>query len=384
MSSMLIQHQEIPFPSAADSSKALPFLSTDCSSKLAAAGAVFSGTQFKFIMLIKHLKHLVCPEDHSDLELVPGAVEVGGKVQTGILRSANGSEYQIVDFIPRFVPEDNYCENFGFQWKKHAKTQLDRFSDTNVSEERFFNESKWDRDLSGQTMVEVGSGAGRFTPHAASTGATVVSLDFSQAVEANYEHNGHLENLLIIQADLYNLPLRQGYFDKLICFGVLQHTPDVKKSFDALPKLIRNGGQMAIDCYVRNEGFVGTIKQALKTKYWARCITRHMPAERLYGMCRVYVSTLWPVVCLVSKIPKIGPKLVRFMVIADNGRGMGLDDKQRREWAVLDTFDWLSPAYDSPQKRSTIQYWMESAGLENIDVHYGYNGVEARGQNPAS
>ena len=49
---------------------------------------------------------------------------------------------------------------------------------------KIFESSKWNRDLKGETILEVGSGSGRFTEHAVSTGAMVISLDYSIAVEA--------------------------------------------------------------------------------------------------------------------------------------------------------------------------------------------------------
>jgi hypothetical protein len=39
-------------------------------------------------------------------------------------------------------------------------------------------------------------------------------------------------------------------------------------------------------------------------------------------------------------------------------------------------FDLLSPAYDFPQTLETFNAWHLEAGLENIDVCRGYNGIE--------
>ena len=36
-----------------------------------------------------------------------------------------GGIFPIINKIPRFVEADNYCSNFGFQWNKFPKTQLD-------------------------------------------------------------------------------------------------------------------------------------------------------------------------------------------------------------------------------------------------------------------
>jgi 2-polyprenyl-3-methyl-5-hydroxy-6-metoxy-1,4-benzoquinol methylase len=179
--------------------------------------------------------------------------------------------YPVVRCIPRFVPGANYASGFGFQWTKRAKTQYDSYSGVKLSEKRFFEETGWPRDLSGQLMLEVGSGSGRFTEQAASTGAFVVSLDYSYAVEANYASNGARENVLIVQGDVYALPLRTGYFDKVFCFGMLQLTPDVHQAFLALPPMLKPNGELVVDVYKKT--FVRTY---LATKYYARRLTRKM------------------------------------------------------------------------------------------------------------
>jgi len=43
----------------------------------------------------------------------------------------------------------------------------------------------------------------------------------------------------------------------------------------------------------------------------------------------------------------------------------------------------LSPRYDLPQTLSTVRRWFAEAGLENVTVQYGYNGIEGRGRKPA-
>jgi hypothetical protein len=45
-----------------------------------------------------------------------------------------------------------------------------------------------------------------------------------------------------------------------------------------------------------------------------------------------------------------------------------LNDDQLLDFAVLDTFDMLSPAYDRPQTPQTLRSWLTKAGLEDIQV----------------
>ena len=35
---------------------------------------------------------------------------------------------------------------------------------------------------------------------------------------------------------------------------------------------------------------------------------------------------------------------------------------------MLDTFDWLSPVYDNPQKPSTLVAWMQDSEMQEIEV----------------
>ena len=211
-------------------------------------------------MNINHIKYLVCPKCSNSLELKNKNLN-NNKIKSGTLKCIScNSEYPILRYIPRFVDSNNYASGFGFQWKKHSRTQYDRTSGTNISEKRFFESSKWNRDLKGETILEVGSGSGRFTEHAVSTGAMVISLDYSIAVEANYDSNGHNNNLLIVQGDIYNLPLRKSSFDKVICIGVCQHTPNVKKSFYSLCELPKSGGKIVVDVYKKTSFLFSNVK----------------------------------------------------------------------------------------------------------------------------
>jgi len=171
-----------------------------------------------------HLGLLACPDCKSSLEILEIENIEGDKIESGTLKcSSCVTCFPIIRYIPRFVSLDNYASGFGFQWIKHAKTQYDSYTGVNASERRFFEETKWDRDLSKQFILEVGSGSGRFTEQAAKTNATVVSMDYSIAVEANYASNGDKDNVLIVQADIYKMPFPENFFDKLYCLGVLQH-----------------------------------------------------------------------------------------------------------------------------------------------------------------
>src|SRR5690606_22398618 len=85
--------------------------------------------------------------------------------------------YPVDRGVPRFVPQDNYAEGFGYQWNRHRLTQLDSHSGLPISRERLFRASRWTaEELRGRQVLECGSGAGRFTEVLCETGAEVTSF----------------------------------------------------------------------------------------------------------------------------------------------------------------------------------------------------------------
>lgn len=325
-----------------------------------------------------HLSLLVCPECQASLALSQVERSEGDRVRSGMLTCGScQAAFPIIDHIPRFVSSDNYARNFGLEWTKHARTQYDSHSGAKVSEDRFFKETGWSRDLAGQHILEVGSGSGRFTEQAASTGAMVVSFDFSFAVEANYASNGHRANVLIVQADLLKMPFPRRFFDKLYCFGVLQHTPDVRRSFLSLPAMLKPRGELCVDVYSKKVWWVECLVKAR----WLRPLTRQLPPHLLYTLVNRYVRLMWPLATQINKLP-LGMHINLALLVADYRGHFDLSEEMLKEWAVLDTFDLLSAYYDQPQTVATLQSWFEEAGLDDIRVHLGYNGIEGHGKAP--
>jgi len=309
----------------------------------------------------------------------------GDLVESGELRCSRcHATFPVLKGIPRFVPLDNYASSFGFEWLQHARTQYDTYTGTNISETRFFQETGWPRRLDGERVLEVGSGSGRFTQQAARTGAIVVSVDYSLAVVANYASNGRLPNVLIAQGDIYRLPVQHGSFDKVFCFGVLQHTPDPEQAFLSLPRHLKPGGQLVVDVYKRKDSFRGYIGRVVDLKYWLRPLTSRLPPETLYRWVTRYIHFMWPAARRINRIPGLGRWLNWRLLIADYRGVFSLSESQLKEWAILDTFDALSPRYDYPQTLDTVRRWFTRAGLEEIEVRYGYNGIEGRGRKPAA
>jgi SAM-dependent methyltransferase len=320
-----------------------------------------------------HLAHLLCPSCQGGLELSASETSGDGRVRTGQLACRPcAAAYPIAGGIPRFVPRDNYASGFGLEWTRHARTQYDSHSGIKASEERFFGQTHWPRQMPGERILEVGSGSGRFTEQAASTGAFVVSFDYSHAVEANYASNGGRENVLIVQADVFAMPFARGSFDRLFCFGMLQHTPNPHGAFAALPAMLAPGGRLVADIYKAT-----LFRAFLHTKYYVRPLTRRIPPERLYGLVQRYVDAMWPLCGVIRRVPRIGYAINWRLLVADYSF-LGLRGDVLKEWAYLDTFDMLAPRYDRPQTLDGFRRWFDEAGLTGVQVEYTAHGIVGR------
>jgi len=127
--------------------------------------------------------------DRYELEIIESD---NGEIIRGRLVPRDDRE-NIIDIagaIPRFVRADNYADNFGLQWNKFKSTQLDSVTGLRLTANRFWANTKWvPEELFGKTILEVGSGAGRFTELLLQAGAKVVTFDYSKAVDANFDNN---------------------------------------------------------------------------------------------------------------------------------------------------------------------------------------------------
>ncbi|MDB5274327.1 MAG: class SAM-dependent methyltransferase [Chitinophagaceae bacterium] len=287
------------------------------------------------------------------------------------LVDSSGNEFLKIEGVYKIVNQPNYTDNFGFQWHKFQKTQLDETNNIDLTEDRFFKSTGWDKeDLSGRSMLEVGCGAGRFSEIVLNkTKASLYSLDYSSAVEVNYKNNGKSDRLKLFQASIYEMPFKDNSFDKVFCFGVLQHTPDFKKSVNALIDKAKPGGEIIVDFYPIKGWWT-----KVHAKYLLRPWTKKMSNEQLLQRIEKRADAMIAAYQWLYKL-KLG-FLTRFIPICDikNTFPASLSKEELRNWVILDTFDMFSPEYDNPQKIATVVRWFKERGLHQVKgefISYG-------------
>lgn len=290
-----------------------------------------------------------------------------------------GEIFAIRDGIPRFVDGSTYADAFGAQWKRYRLTQLDSYSRAPITRDRVrrcLGQDLW-RNLAGKRVLECGCGAGRFTEVLLDRGACVISVDLSDAVEANLQNFPETARHQVAQADILRLPFQRSQFDIVFCLGVIQHTPKPERTIAALFEHVKPGGALVIDHYTYSLSELTksamVFRQILKRfpkdsgLRWTESIVRALLPlhKRARGsrLAQMFLSRLSPVLCYYRAYPE-------------------LNDDMQYQWALLDTHDSLTCWYRHLRTRSQIQSTLESLGLEEIVCGYNGNGVEARAWRP--
>ncbi len=267
----------------------------------------------------------------------------------------------------------NYANSFGVQWAAFRTTQYDSKTGTTRTADRFWRTTKWDpTELRGKTVLEAGCGAGRFTEILLSTGARVISFDMSEAARVTRDENAGKGELTVFRGDILRPALPARHFDYVFCHGVIQHTPDPAKAVASLFELVAPGGRLSIDVYPK----LGFASPWSTPKYFWRRWTPRLRPETLLRIVRFYIPLWLPIDTAIRHIPYIGNWILAQLRVPC-WNYIDLPWAQRREWAILDTFDALSPAFDLPMTQAELRGACELPDAIEIDVFPGGNGFVA-------
>lgn len=292
------------------------------------------------------LERLACPACRGPLRLEEGG---NGTPQAGSLVCACAKRFPIRQGIPRFVGGDGYAQNFSFEWTRFSRTQLDSANGRSESAERFAQSLNFPlEELRGAWVLDAGCGMGRFVEVALQAGARVVGMDLSFAVDAAAANLRRFPNAHWVQADLFAPPFRDGAFDFVYSLGVLHHTPEPRRAFEGLVRLVRPGGRISITLY---SGYNTVYVRS--TNAWRRLTTR-LPMPVLYGMSHLAVPYYH-----LCRLPVLGLGFQALWPISMH---------RSRQWRVLDTFDCYSPRYQSYHTHPEVFDWFAATGLTDVAV----------------
>ncbi|MFH1759690.1 MAG: glycosyltransferase [bacterium] len=292
-----------------------------------------------------------------------------------ILYCPDGHGFKQINDIPRFVDNSQYTESFGIQWGKYRRTQLDSYTGLPITAKRTeicLGPELWN-NLKGKLVLECGCGAGRFTEILLGRGARVLSVDLSSAVQANLENFPLNKNHRIAQADICNLPFKDGRFDMVFCLGVVQHTSSPEQTILALYKQVKPGGALVFDHYKPD------LSWYTKTAPIFRQILKRLKPEKRIEITEMLVNFFFPLHKLTRHFYLGQIVLSRFSPVSCYFHAHpALNDRLQYEWALLDTHDGLTDHYKHFRSKNRIYRVLKRLFAQGILCDYNGNVVEAR------
>ena len=309
---------------------------------------------------------LMCPRTGTPLSLRVER-EQGDEVIDGELVSVGGLRYPIVRGIPRLLPDaeqvspdaQRTVDRFGAQWDEfdfmgpHYEEQFLGWIAPNRPEQ-----------FQDRIVLEGGCGKGRHSLLASKWGAReVLAIDLGHAVETTYRHTRHLENVHVIQADLFHLPVRAQMVDVAFSVGVLHHTPNPGHCFRELVKTVRPGGRVIAWVYGReNNGWIIYGVNPLRT-----VLTSRLPHRWVFHLSKLPAAVLYAVGRGVYQPLSRPPfeKLGRKLFYAEY-----LGQISRFPYAEVHSIvhDHLTPPIAHYIERREFESWFSALGLESITI----------------
>lgn len=313
-------------------------------------------------MKAKHIDYLCDPDSHEDLTL-EDAIFNGEEIVSGVLRSSRGA-YPIIDGIPRFVPDEGYSDNFGYQWNRWARIQ---FEDENAGKpmENFtknmfksitqFSSKK----LKNKIVLDMGCGPGRFTDVAVEMGAKLIAVDYSTAIDAAKKNfTNKSADILFVQADALKLPIKNDAVDYCFTIGVLHHTPSPEAGVKEAFRVTKPDGEFAIRVYPKGGFYTYFMVKLWRAVFMAlRPMLGHYPPllySYFFGSIGYGLGWVWR--------PLSYPLRAVFPTV-------WLPDYR---WAILDTFDAIATNWQTGHDSDEIAKWLENAVFSSV-CHVGGN-----------
>ena len=248
-----------------------------------------------------------------------------------------GASSPIVKGVPRLAGEA-YVESFGRQWNRYDVARPDE--DAAV----FRVKTGWEPEsLRGRLVLDAGCGGGRYARLLGEHGAKLVGVDLSAAVEKAASLCAEMPDVLIAQADLLDLPLKEESFDFAFSIGVMHHSPDPRKAFAQVASKVKPGGRLAVWLYRKNIPPQEWINSGL------RVITTRMPPRML--------ETISAGMGAIGSVPVLNKTLNKVANFSNHP-----------DWTlrVCDNFDWYAPKYQSHHTVAELSRWFAEEGFGEL------------------
>ena len=277
-------------------------------------------------------------------------------------------DLSLIDFSDNKV---NYSENFFEEYKRYPKLQLDSFNKLDLNEVKFYDNSLWGKEeLNNKDILEIGSGAGKFTEILLKTNCNLITADINDSIKINYENNfknNSLNKVCFIKNNVNEIIFKEKTFDFIILYGVLQNANNQEGIIKDCISLLKKGGKLTLDVTrASNLHF-----HLLNPKYFWRIFFTKMSSSKIFKIVNFLVPKFIPVDTYLKKnlgfLGRIISKIF-FPFPLINYFFLPLKKEIKLKMSVLDTFDALASQYDKPLTKMTLKKI-----IKNVEIELGLN-----------
>lgn len=334
----------------------------------------------------KELNIFVDPKTHRPLNFEIEK-EKDEHITSGKLYNEN-SEYPIIRGIPRFVDEEFYKEtvlpseekqtanSFGRKWRDRRSQRLGYAKqEANSLKEQFMAVLGCEsisqlKDLLKKSEKILNAGCGlAWSEYLFNYNKKTQRhcIDISLSVETAYNKTKKIQNIIVSQASIFELPYPDDTFDIIYSIGVLHHTRDPKKAFLSLVRKLKAGGLIGVYVYNKKpflrEMADKEIRNITTTMSYDKCLEFSKKMTKL-GKA---LSRITQPLIIEEDIDLLSIKKGKYDIhkfIYDYFIKCWYSPKLDTKYADLVNQDWYIPYYASHHTKEEIFSWLKEAGIK--------------------
>jgi ubiquinone/menaquinone biosynthesis C-methylase UbiE len=301
--------------------------------------------------------------------------------ESALACGACGARYPIAGGTPRMLlacghsaEEDavaqRTADSFAYEWERFGVMRDEwakNFAD--------YMRPHTPQSLAGKSVLDVGTGSGRHSFHAAQAGAQVVAVDLGASIDV--ARRNLPASVLTVQADAEALPFEPGSFDLVMSIGVLHHLPDTERALRSIARYAKPGGHVHVYLYwVPERRWHRRVLHAVTA---LRRVTVRLPHSVLHALCYPLAALLWVAVVAPYRALRARPHTARLAA------ELPLKTYADYPFGVLvnDQFDRFSAPLERRFTAAEVRAAMEAAGLEDVVVLPNHGWV-ADGRRPTT
>lgn len=261
--------------------------------------------------------------------------------------------------LPRDVKQQT-ADSFAYEWQRFGGLR-EEWSKNFID----YMQPHTPESFAGRLVLDVGTGSGRHSFHAAELGAQVVAVDIGRSIDVARANLP--SEVLTVQADAEFLPFEQGAFDFVMSIGVLHHLPDPRRALERITPMACSGGHVHVYLYWVPEH--AWHARALRLVSILRRATVRLPHRLLHALCVPLAAVLALIIVWPYRLLRRLPRLERLAA------ALPLKTYADYPFGVLvnDQFDRFSAPLERRYTREEVFRMLQETGLEvSVLANHGW------------